>query len=361
MSQDCADGDCARATSRPWGKLPDGREVTQFEIRNPSGAGLTLMDLGATILTLDVPAHDGTLADVVPGFDTPAPYLTGSFYFGAVVGRYANRIGAGRFMLDGKIYQLPINNGPNSLHGGETGFDKRIWQGEIVQTENGPGVRFTMSSPDGDQGYPGEMDVTATYTFNDANQLMVDYRATTDRPTIVNLSQHSYFNLAGHDAASVLDHLLRIDADAITPVDDTLIPTGALLPVEGTPFDFRHCKPLGRDIDASHPQLEYGGGYDHNWVLNGSGLREVAELTHPGSGRRMTILTDQPGLQFYSGNFLDGTVAGKNGFAYPRRGGVALETQHFADSPNRPDFPSTRLASGETFSSRTIFRFTTVK
>lgn len=350
-----------KVTARPFGALPDGREVTLFEIRNENGAGMTLMDLGATILTLDVPDRDGALADVVLGFETAPPYLTDSPYFGAVVGRYANRIDEGRFTLGGETYQLPINNGPNSLHGGLVGFDKRMWQGEIVETGNGPGVRFTMTSPDGDQGYPGEMDVTVTYAFNDRNELTVDYAATTSEPTVVNLSQHSYFNLAGQASGSVLDHVLRINADATTPVDDTLIPTGEIAPVEGTPFDFRQPKPIGRDIGVDNVQLTHGGGYDHNWVLNGTGMRAAAELTDPKSGRRMTILTDQPGLQFYSGNFLDGTVSGKGGFSYPYRGAVALETQHFPDTPNQPNFPSTRLAPGETFNSRTVFRFSTVE
>lgn len=341
--------------------LPDGRFVTKWELRNESGAGITLMDLGATILTLEVPDREGKLADVNFGFDTAAPYLTDSPYFGAVVGRVGNRIAKGRFTLEGKEYQLPTNDGPNHLHGGTVGFDKLLWAGRRVETDNGPGVRFTLVSPDGDQGYPGQVTATVTYVWTADNRLIIDYGAETTKATPINLTQHAYFNLAGVDSKTVLDHTLKIDADRYLPVDPTLIPTGELAPVEGTPFDFRQAKPIGRDIGTDNPQLKIGKGYDHNWVLNGSGMREVAVLAHPGSGRVMTISTTEPGLQFYSGNFLDGSVTGKGGNAYPFRSAVALETQHFPDSANQPAFPDSILRPGKPYSTRTILAFSTAK
>ncbi|MDG5488277.1 galactose mutarotase [Sphingomonas sp. BGYR3] len=348
-------------TDKAMENLPDGRFVTKWELRNKSGAGLTIMDLGATILTLDVPDRDGKLADVNFGFDTAAPYLTDSPYFGAVVGRFANRIAKGRFTLDGKSYQLATNNAPNHLHGGEVGFDKSLWSGRRVDTADGPGVRFTLVSPDGDQGYPGQVTATVTYVWTDDNRLIVDYGAETTKATPFNISQHAYFNLAGVNAKTVLDHTLKLNADRYLPTDPTAIPTGELAPVEGTPFDFRTAKPIGRDIGAKHPQIAIGKGYDHNWVLNGSGMREAAVLADPGSGRVLTISTNEPGIQFYSGNFLDGSVTGKGGNAYGFRSAVALETQHFPDSPNQPGFPDAILRPGKPYASRTIFAFSTEK
>ena len=348
----------ATVAKSAFGTLADGRALTRWELRNASGAGLTIMDLGATILTLEVPDRAGKLEDVVFGLDAPAPYLTDSPYFGAVVGRFANRIAEGRFELDAKSYQLAINNPPNTLHGGKIGFDKRVWRGESITTPEGKGVKFTLVSPDGEEGYPGEVNASVTYTWTDDNRLVVDYVATTTAATPFNISQHSYWNLAGAaEAKTVLDHRLTIDADRYTPVDATLIPTGELQSVSGTPFDFRQAKPIGRDIGAADEQLKFGGGYDHNWVLNGQGMRVAAVLDHPASGRRMTISTDQPGLQFYSGNFLNGTVTGKGGNAYPYRSAVALETQHFPDSPNHAHFPSTILRPGAVFRSRSVYRF----
>lgn len=295
------------------------------------------------------------------GFDTATRYLAGSHYFGAIVGRFANRIAKGRFSLGGRNYTLATNNGPNSLHGGEVGFDKRIWRGEPMTVTDGKGAKFTLVSPDGEEGYPGRVTVSTTYVWTSDHRLIVDYHASTTAPTPFNITQHAYWNLGGAaEAKSVLDHTLAIDADRYLPVDDTLIPTGELAPVAATPFDFRQAKPIGRDIDADNPQLELGGGFDHNWVLNGSDLRRAAVLVDPDSGRRMTLLTDQPGLQFYSGNFLDGTVTGKANNAYPYRSAVALETQHFPDSPNQPGFPNAILCPGEDFHSRTVFTFDTV-
>ena len=337
--------------------LPDGRTTALWTMRNASGAGLTVMDLGATILTLDVPDRAGRLSDVVLGFDRAAPYLEHSSYFGAVVGRYANRIARGRFILDGRAHVLAINDPPNTLHGGDIGFDKRLWRSEEVRTADGPGVRFRLTSADGEEGYPGAVDVAVTYVWTEANALIVRYAATASSATPFNISQHTYWNLAGANGGTALNHELRISADAYTPVDDTLIPTGEITDVAETPFDFRIAKPIGRDIALDHEQLRYGKGFDHNWILRGSGLREAAWLHDPSSGRSLTVSTNQPGLQFYSGNFLDGRVVGKGGVAYPFRSAIALETQHFPDAPNRPNFPDTILRPGRPFESCTSFQF----
>ncbi|ANY19322.1 Aldose 1-epimerase precursor [Tsuneonella dongtanensis] len=348
-------------TGTPFEKLADGREVTKWDLRGADGSGPIIMDLGATILSLQAPDMAGEMADVTFGFDTAAPYLTDSPYFGAVVGRYANRIKEGKFSLDGKDYTLAINNEPNTLHGGKVGFDKRVWKGEPVTTADGKGVKFTLVSPDGEEGYPGEVTVSTTYVWTADHKLIVDFDATTTANTPFNIAQHSYWNLAGANTAkTVLDHTLQINADKYTPVTKNLIPTGELPPVEGTPFDFRTAKPIGRDIGQSNEQLTFGGGFDHNWVLNGSGMRVAAVLVDPTSGRRMTVSTDQPGLQFYSGNFLDGKVTGKGGNAYPYRSAVALETQYFPDSPNQTGFPDATLRPGKPFHSRTIYAFDTV-
>jgi aldose 1-epimerase len=343
--------------SAPYETLPDGRQVTMWTLRNAHGAGLTIMDLGATILTLDVPDRSGRLGDVVFGFDHAAPYLTSTSYFGAVVGRFANRIARGRFTLGGRDYTLAINNAPNTLHGGTIGFDKRLWRGQAVTTADGSGVRFTLESPDGEEGYPGAVVAMVSYVWTESDTLIIEYRATSTAPTPFNISQHSYWNLAGADAKTVLEHELRINAETYTPVDATLIPSGQIAPVAGTPFDFRTAKPIGRDIGVDNEQLKFGHGYDHNWVLRGSGFREAAWLHDPHSGRTMTISTDQPGLQFYSGNFLNGSIVGRGGNAYPLRSAIVLETQHFPDSPNEPNFPNAVLRPGQPFASRTIFQF----
>ena len=340
--------------------LPDGREVRVWDLRTPGGAGPRMMDLGATILSLAVPDRDGVLADVTLGFDRAASYLADGLYFGAVVGRFANRIAGGCFTLGGQRYQLPINDPPNTLHGGELGFDKQLWHGEAIRTGDGAGVRFALISEDGDQGFPGTVTTTTTYVWTADDRLIVDFTATTDAPTPFSVAQHAYWNLGGADAAtSAMDHELQIAASRYTPVDTTLIPTGALADVGGTAFDFRVAKPIGQDIERSEKQLALGGGYDHNWALDNAdqGVRQVATLRDPGSGRRMFVLTDRPGMQFYSGNFLDGTVIGKGGAACSRRSGVALETQAFPDAPNQADFPTAILRPGEDFHSRTIFAF----
>jgi aldose 1-epimerase len=344
--------------SADFGELPGGRRVSRWTVRNQTGAGLTVMDLGATILTLDIPGRDGTLADVVLGFDTAVPYLTQSPYFGAVVGRYANRIANGKFTLDGTEYRLSLNDGTNTLHGGENGFDKRIWASELTENADGAGVQFTLVSADGDQGFPGEVSASVAYIWTSDNRLIIDYAATSTKATPFSLSQHSYWNLGGAaNAASVLDHELQISADQYLPVNEALIPVGELADVAGTPFDFRQAKPLGRDIELPDFQLLHTDGYDHNMVLAGSGLRPVARLKEPVSGRWMEVSTTQPGMQLYSGNFLDGKVAGKGGHLYPSRSAVALETQGFPDAPNQAAFPDAILRPGKPYKSQTIFAF----
>ncbi len=356
--------DTMKVTVSEFGKLPDGRSTQLYTLENESGASISMTNLGAIIVSLHVPDKDGKLEDVVLGFDEPAPYLTDSPYFGAVVGRYANRIDKGQFELNGQQYQLATNNGANHLHGGDVGFDNLLWKGQVVETDQGKAVRFSIISPDGDEGYPGEVYVAVTYRFTQDNELVIDYLATAADDTIFNISQHSYFNLAGQGDGSILDHTLKINADFYTPVSKSLIPTGEILAVKGTPFDFTEAKPIGRDINADHQQIEYGGGFDHNWVLRRSEfegqLHTAAVLTDPESGRRMEVITDQPGIQFYSGNFLNGKVTGKDGVSYQYRGALALETQHYPDSPNHPHFPRTTLKAGETFESQTIYRFSVV-
>lgn len=342
---------------QPFGTAPDQGPVELFILTNAHGIQVRAITYGAIITSIRVPDRAGALGDIVHGFDDLEGYLTRHPYFGAIVGRYANRIAGGRFTLDGHTYSLATNNGPNHLHGGVNGFDRVLWKGEPLAGR--VGVRFTRTSPDGEEGYPGNLTVSVTYTLSDAGELAVEYEGTTDKATPINLSQHSYFNLAGHDAGSVLDHELTIHASRYTPVDEGLIPTGELAPVEGTPFDFRRPTAVGARIEAPHEQLVRGRGYDHNFVLDrrGAGLEPAARLVHRASGRTLEVRTTEPGLQFYSGNFLDGTVHGKGGVAYPRRSALCLETQHFPDSPNQPQFPSTILRPGATYRSHTVFAF----
>jgi aldose 1-epimerase len=337
--------------------MPDGTPVDEIALTNGAGLEVRALTYGCIVRTLRVPDRTGQVTDVVHGFDTLDPYLRRHPYFGAVVGRYANRIANARFTLNGRTRALAANNGPHHLHGGRDGFDRRVWQAAAV--EEGVGVVFSRTSADGEEGYPGTVDVQVTYRLNDANELSIVYRATTDAPTPVNLSQHTYFNLAGHDAGDILDHELTIDADRMTPTDEGQIPLGTLTPVEGTPFDFRSSGRIGARIDHEHEQLRHGRGYDHNFVLNGGGggLRLVATLRDPSSGRTLDVLTTEPGMQLYSGNLLDGSVEGKGGVRYARRSGLCLETQHFPDSPNQPHFPSTILRPGETYHSETVFKF----
>lgn len=344
-------------TREPFGVTPSGEAVELFTLTNAHGLRVRAMTYGGIIVSLEAPDRRGTPGDVVLGYDSLAGYLRDSPYFGAIVGRYGNRIAKGRFTLDGKEYRLAVNNGPNHLHGGVRGFDKVVWHAEPFDDARGAGVVLTHTSPDGDEGYPGTLNAKVTYTLTDRNELRIEYEATTDQATPVNLTQHSYFNLAG--SGDILGHELMIAADSFTPVDSTLIPTGAIAPVAGTPFDFRAPHTIGERIGADNEQLRFGGGYDHNFVLtrSGTGLALAARVHDPVSGRTLEIRTTEPGIQFYSGNFLDGSITGKRGVVYAHRTGLALETQHFPDSPNHPNFPSTILAPGQVYRSSTVWTF----
>lgn len=343
---------------RGWGRTPQGEAVTLFTLSLPNGIQASLTDHGGVLVRLLTPDRDGNLGDIVLGYGTPEPYFdraTASF-FGALIGRYGNRIAGGRFTLDGQNYRLARNNGPNALHGGERGFDQRLWQGEASVGPEGPQVVFARVSPDGEEGYPGILTVRVTYTLRPEGALQIDYAATTDAPTVLNLTNHSYWNLSGDARRDILGHRLTLAADHFTPVDQTLIPTGERRAVAGTPFDFRTAQPIGARVDMGDEGLRFTGGYDHNFVLRGGG-GPAALLHDPVSGRRLTVHTDQPGMQVYSGNFLDGSLVGKGGQRYGHRWAVCLETQHFPDSPNQPDFPSTVLRPGERFMSRTVYSF----
>jgi len=355
---------CAGEASRfVFGTAPDGGQIEAVTLTNGHGVKATVIALGASLQALQVPDRSGRPADVVLGYPTLDGYLKVPNYFGATVGRFANRIAAGRFVLDGRTHTLPLNDGPNTLHGGARGFDKQVWRIVAVEAGPEPSVTLRYVSPDGDEGFPGAVTAMATYSLDDRNELTVDYRATTDRPTIVNLSNHSYFNLAGEGSGSVMGQRLTIFADAFTPVDKTLIPTGEIRPVAGTGFDFRKPKEIGRDIrDGREPQLLFGRGYDHNWVISrkpSAQLRPVARVEDPASGRVLELLSTQPGLQFYSGNFLDGTIVGKSGHAYRQGDAFVLEPQLFPDTPNRPAFGSARLDPGQAYRNQIVYRFTT--
>jgi aldose 1-epimerase len=338
--------------------LVNGTPVEVFTLTNAAGVEVKAITYGGIITSWKVPDRRGQMADIVLGYDDPAAYIRNNApYFGAIVGRYGNRIAKARFTLDGRAHTLAANDGANHLHGGRQGFDKVLWQGEALRGRDGAGVAFSRTSKDGEEGYPGTLRVRVTYTLTDRNELVVAYQATTDKPTPVNLTQHTYFNLAGQGTGDILGHELRINADRYTPVDATLIPTGELAPVDKTPFDFRKPTAIGARINSDHPQVQYGRGYDHNWVLarTGAGLSLAAEVYDPASGRTLQVATTEPGIQFYTGNFLDGTITGKDGRVYRHRHGFCLETQHFPDSPNHPTFPSTTLRPGETYRSRTVF------
>lgn len=346
-------------TRQPFGTTATGDAVELLTLTNAHGMELRVMTWGGIILSLRVPDRTGTLGDVVLGHDSLAGYVKGTPYFGAIVGRYGNRIAKGQFTLNGTTYRLAVNNGPNHLHGGIRGFDKVLWHAEPFRDARGVGVVLRYASPDGDEGYPGTLQATVTYILTDRNEVQLEYEATTDRATPVNLTQHSYFNLAG--SGDILGHELMIAADRYTPVDSTLIPTGVIAPVAGTPFDFRTPHRIGERIGADNQQLRFGGGYDHNFVLarSDTGLALAARVTEPLSGRTLEVRTTEPGIQFYSGNFLDGSITGKGGTVYRHRTGFCLETQHFPDSPNHPAFPSTILEPGKTYRSRTVWAFGT--
>ena len=335
----------------------DGQPVKLFTLTNDSGAEVTITEYGGIVVSLMVPDREGNLGDVVLGFEDLDSYAADTPYFGAITGRYANRIAGGRFEIDGTSYELPLNNGPNSLHGGIKGFDKVVWQGE--PTETGDGVALAYVSADGEEGYPGTLESKVTYTWTDGNELRIEYAASADKPTVVNLTNHSYFNLKDGGASPILDHELTINADSFTPIDATLIPTGEIAPLAGTPLDFRESTVIGARIEDDAEQLVFGSGYDHNYVLNAApeGLTLAATVYEPETGRVMDVLTSEPGVQFYSGNFLDGHLVGKGGIAYELRSGLCLETQHFPNSPNQPEFPSTLLRPGNTYSTTTVYRF----
>lgn len=348
---------------QPFGKTADGQAVDLYTLTNPNGLEAAITNYGGIVVRLKTPDRNGQLADVVLGFDTLDDYLKGHPYFGAIIGRYGNRIAKGRFQLNGVEYKLAVNNGENHLHGGLKGFDKVVWNARDVSTAEAPALELTYTSKDGEEGYPGTLHVTVVYTLTPANELKIDYAATTDKDTIVNLTNHSYFNLAGQGEGDILGHELMINASRFTPVDAGLIPTGELRSVEGTPFDFRKPVAIGARINQDDQQLKYGNGYDHNFVLDrtGDGLVLAARVTEPKSGRVMEVYTTEPGIQFYSGNFLDGSNKGKGGKIYQRRYGFCLETQHFPDSPNKPNFPSTVLRPGAKYQSTTVYRFPPVK
>ncbi|NLT67450.1 MAG: galactose mutarotase [Acidobacteria bacterium] len=344
-----------------FGKLKDGREVRQFTLTNNRGVTMQAIEYGATIVSLSVPDRKGKIEDVVLGYDSLQGYVDDTSYFGAIVGRYGNRIRRGQFQLDGQRYSLTINDGENHLHGGRIGFNKVLWNGTVLDDPAGPSVQFRYVSKDGEEGYPGTVQIAVTYTLTDQNELRIKYEGTTDKPTILNPTQHSYFNLTGDFTRTILDHTLMIEADAFTPVSKGLIPTGELQKVAGTPLDFRTAVRIGLRIDDADEQLRLGQGYDHNWVLRGNPgqVRKVAELYDPLSGRLMSVLTDQPGLQFYSGNFLNGAAKGKKGIAYQRRSGLCLETQAYPDTPNNPQFPQVTLRPGQVYRQTTIYHFST--
>jgi aldose 1-epimerase len=341
---------------QPYGMVKPGAYADLFTLSNRQGVKVAFTNYGGIITHLHTPDRHGQLGDIVLGYDKLDDYLALNPFFGALVGRFGNRIAQGRFTLKGKEYQLAQNNGRNHLHGGKVGFDKVLWAAEPFSTPSAVGVKLRYISPDGEEGYPGTLAVTVVYTLTDDNTFQIDYQATTDQATILNLTNHTYFNLAGQ--GNILNHTMMIAADAFTPVDDTLIPTGEIRAVEGTPFDFRTPTRIGARIDQEDAQLRYGGGYDVNWVINGTPgeFRPAAKVGDEKSGRTLEVHTTQPGVQFYSGNMLT-DLTGKAGMAYHRRSGLCLETQHFPDSPNQPNFPSTVLEPGDSYTETTVWKF----
>ena len=346
--------------NQSFGTVPEG-PVDLYTMTNTRGMEVRAMNYGGIIVSLRVPDKKGVLADVVLGFDTLDAYLNNTPYFGAIIGRYANRIANGKFALDGVEYRLARNNGMNSLHGGLKGFDKVLWHSEQFENNHGIGVVFTYTSKDGEEGYPGNLKATVTYTLTDQSELQIEYEATTDKATSVNLTNHSYFNLAGEGNGDILKHELMLDADRFTLVDSALIPTGELRSVARTPFDFTKSTAIGVRINANNEQLAIAHGYDHNFVLNrkSSGLELAGRVNERQTGRVLEVYTTEPGVQFYTGNFLDGTITGKNGHAYKKHSALCVETQHFPDSPNHPHFPSTILKPELNYHSRTVYKFST--
>jgi len=353
-------GGPATITKEAWGTTAGGAAVDRYTLTN-NGMRVRILTYGGILQTIETPDRRGRVANVALGFDNLADYETKSPYFGCITGRYANRIAKGQFTLDGVAYQLPINNDPNSLHGGTVGFDKHVWAATPLRTREGVALRLRFTSPDGDQGYPGQMRATVTYTLTRNHAIRMDYEATTSKPTIVNLTNHAYWNLAGEGAGTIDNHRLYLNAGKYTPVDPTLIPTGAIDPVAGTPMDFRKATAIGARNRNGFQQLVIGRGYDHNWVLDRRDgtykkLELAARATDPASGRQLTVLTTEPGIQFYGGNFLDGTLVGTSGRMYRQGDGFALETQHYPDSPNHANFPSTVLRPGQTYRTTTVYQ-----
>jgi aldose 1-epimerase len=351
-------GTTAKVEKAPYAKMADGSPVDMFTLTNAKGMQARIITYGGTVVSLTAPDKTGKYADIVLAPDSLQGYQSQTAYLGALIGRYGNRIGNAGFTLEGKKYKLPANDGKNTLHGGPQGFDKRLWKAAETQSAEGPALELTYVSQDGEMGFPGTLNTRVVYTLTDNNELKIDYTATTDKPTVVNLTNHSYFNLAGEANGDILNHQVTINASRFTPVDAGLIPTGELKAVKGTPFDFTTPHAIGERIEQNDQQLKYGKGYDHNWVLDrsGDGLSKAAEVYEAGSGRVMEVLTTEPGLQFYTGNFLDGTIKGKTR-AYPHRAAFCMETQHYPDSPNKPKFPSTELKPGETYHTTTVYRF----
>jgi aldose 1-epimerase len=344
-------------SKQPYGKMPDGTPVEMYKLSNGKGMAAEIITYGGIVVSLTAPDKSGKYADVVLGTDSLDAYRSQTAHLGALIGRYGNRIGHGQFKLEGKTYNLPKNNGENTLHGGPGGFDTHVW---TVKRATPDSLELTYFSKDGEEGFPGNLTATVVYSITPNNELKIDYTATTDKPTVVNLTNHSYFNLAGQGSGTILDHQVMINADRFTPVDAGLIPTGELKPVKGTPFDFTKLTAIGARIDQkSDQQIQFGNGYDHNWVLNkgAGGMTKAAEVYEPKTGRVMEVWTTEPGMQFYTGNFLDGTIKGKGGKPYPFRGAFCMETQHYPDSPNKPNFPSTELKPGQTYHTTTSYRF----
>ena len=344
---------------KPFGITPDGIRVDLFTLDNFQGVTAKITNYGGIVVSLLTPDRRGEKSDIVLGYDTLEEYIRNNPYFGSIVGRYANRIAGGRFTLEEKEYILAKNNGENHLHGGMKGFDKVVWKAEEIFLSDGVGIALTYLSPDGEEGYPGNLSVKVRYILSTDNALKIEYSAVTDSATVVNLTHHSYFNLAGAERENILNHELLMWAGAFTPIDQTLITTGEIRSVEGTPLDFTRRTPIGARINQDHEQLRYGQGYDHNWVLDNSdgSLSPAAQVAEPESGRTLEVFTTEPGIQFYSGNFLDGSITGKKGKIYNKRDGFCLETQHFPDSVHKPHFPSTVLRPGEEYSQTTVYRF----
>jgi len=342
-----------------FGKTKEGTEVFLYTLKNHNNVSVSITNYGGIVTSVKVPDKNGNLSDIVLGYDNVDGYIKNSPYFGALIGRYGNRIAKGKFSLDGVKYKLATNNGANHLHGGEKGFDKVVWTANELRGKDTIGLELTYISKDGEEGYPGNLNVKVNYTLNNRNELRIDYTATTDKKTIVNLTNHTYFNLKDAGASTILDHQLKINADKFTPMDSILIPIGKIVPIENSPFDFRNFTKIGKRISSKDEQIRFGLGYDHNFVLNGNvnQLKHAATVKEESTGRILEVFTTELGIQFYSGNFLDGSITGKNNIVYNNRSGFCLETQHFPDSPNHNNFPSTELEPDKVYNATTIYKF----